>query len=186
MQENRHQNEDVGAEDGGPAHELNEELEARFRHNSPNPRTEMIHFAHAAAHFAAVVRSVRLVALACGAEDGPPIPLTYEDFTLDKVVQARQLRATRAASRRVRADIPGSSYRCALASPLFLKYRAVGSLPAFLRPLRVVLGGTLHIARVCEDNEEETKVGDGYKEEEEKVDGEDCSDGAWARGWRIL
>ncbi len=59
--ENRDGRQNHNAEESGVDVELYEVFERCFRYDTTDPGAEVVHFQHAAVHFAAVVGAVRLV-----------------------------------------------------------------------------------------------------------------------------
>lgn len=75
----------VCTEQGGVEEELDEELEGGFANDATDPWAEVVHLAHAAVHFAAVVRAVTFPVEAGAAEGGPAIEVADEDVFLPEV-----------------------------------------------------------------------------------------------------
>ena len=84
-EEIRHDDECVQTIQGGPESELNEVFERSLGHDAADPRTEMVHFNHAPAELTAVMGTVRLVIVTCGAEWWTAIPTADEYVFLPEV-----------------------------------------------------------------------------------------------------
>lgn len=84
----RSEDQRVRAEQCGVEEELDEELVGRFRHDPADPWAEVVHFADAAIHFAAMVRAVRFPVEASGAERWSAVVAADEDVFAPEVFGA--------------------------------------------------------------------------------------------------
>lgn len=84
----RREDQGVRAETCGVEEELDEEFVGCFRDDPADPWAEVVHFADAAVHFAAVVCAVALPVEAGGAEGRPAVEVADEDVFMPEVFDA--------------------------------------------------------------------------------------------------